>query len=420
LLSSEDRTGGQSTSGIVAIRRFGSHLMRRVVQVIPGPTFGGAANQLIRLRTTLHAHGWDAVAVLPTDPGNAAGRLREAGVEVHQLEMHRARATADPRSHAALLRGLRREVRALRDLIGRLGGDVVQAHGDLNPHAALAARGAGLGLVIQLLDTRTPPPLRRITGPWVARTADVVMTWGRGLGELYPPVLGLGERFVPVLPPIDLSVFGTDPDRRAAARAELGVPDGAVVVGTVGNRNPQKGQDALIRAFAAVRARHPAAVLRILGATSPGHERYEQGLHDAVRAAGLRDPEDVAFVDPGTRVAELLPAFDVMALSSVPRSEGVPTVLFEAMATSLPCVSTDVGAVPEAVEDGITGFVVPPLDDDALAGAVERLVADASLRASMGARCRERAELGSLERVGATYVRAYDLAFDRQRASSSA
>lgn len=384
--------------------------MRRVAHVIPGPTYGGAANQLIRVRPSLRALGWDAIGVLPEDRGNAVPRLRDAGVVVHTLPMHRLRATPDPRSHVALLRTMRSEVGRLRALLRAERIDVVQAHGDLNPHAALAARAEGLGLVVQLLDTRTPPLLRRVTGPWVARVADVVETLGPGLGELYPPVLGLGERHVPVLPPIDVDQFDPGAGARAAARRELDVAEGRVVVGTVGNRNPQKGQDALIRAFAALRAERPELVLRILGATSPGHERYEELLHETVRAHGLREPDDVAFVDPGTRVPQLLPAFDVMVVSSVPRSEGIPTVLFEAMATGVACVTTEVGAVREAVADGETGLVVPPLDDAALREAIGRLVADPALRAQMGERGRARSALASSERVADVYANAYELA----------
>jgi glycosyltransferase involved in cell wall biosynthesis len=120
--------------------------------------------------------------------------------------------------------------------------------------------------------------------------------------------------------------------------------------------------------------------------------------------------------DAGARVPELLPAFDVLALSSVPRSEGMPTVILEAMACGLPVVATRVGAVAEEVVDGQTGLIVEPLDDDALAGALARLAADAQLRGRMGAAGRDRFEQSfRLDVLADIHVRAFELALAHRR-----
>jgi glycosyltransferase involved in cell wall biosynthesis len=94
------------------------------------------------------------------------------------------------------------------------------------------------------------------------------------------------------------------------------------------------------------------------------------------------------FYDPQQRVPELMRAFDIFALTS--RIEGVPTTVMEAMATGLPVVTTDVGAVREVVAEGITGFVVRPADPQAIADAILRLIRDPSLRKSLGESGRER------------------------------
>src|SRR5660397_251 len=88
------------------------------------------------------------------------------------------------------------------------------------------------------------------------------------------------------------------------------------------------------------------------------------------------------------RVPELLPALDLFLLTSVPRSEGVSTTVLEAMATGIPVISTDVGALSEVVVDGVTGRVVTPLDDRAMVEAVAALLDDAEARAHMGAEAR--------------------------------
>jgi glycosyltransferase involved in cell wall biosynthesis len=82
--------------------------------------------------------------------------------------------------------------------------------------------------------------------------------------------------------------------------------------------------------------------------------------------------------------------------------DGLPTVLLEAMAMRLPVVSTGVTGVPEIVDDGVNGYVVPQHDAEALAGALERLLADPALRERLGAAGRDKVErVFNLQRNGA-------------------
>jgi glycosyltransferase involved in cell wall biosynthesis len=107
---------------------------------------------------------------------------------------------------------------------------------------------------------------------------------------------------------------------------------------------------------------------------------------------------------------------DVFVLSSVPRSEGAPTAVEEAMMMKRPIVAANVGAVSELVEDGVAGFLVPALDPAALSDAILRLAANPSLQASMGARGRGRAiALCSVDRCARIHVEAYDRALAHHR-----
>jgi len=99
----------------------------------------------------------------------------------------------------------------------------------------------------------------------------------------------------------------------------------------------------------------------------------------------------VVFLGEREDVPALLAASDIFLLSS--RHEGLPLTVIEAMLAGLPVVSSRVGGVPELVEEGVTGFLVPPGDPPALARALERLVADPDLGRRMGAAGRERALL---------------------------
>jgi glycosyltransferase involved in cell wall biosynthesis len=173
------------------------------------------------------------------------------------------------------------------------------------------------------------------------------------------------------------------PEERAAARRLLGLDEAGVVLMAVGSLKPVKGIDVLIRAAGPVLSSRADSRLALVG---EGPDRAalqalarERGVGGRVVFAGLRDDVDV-----------LLRAADALVLPS--RSESLPTVVIEAMATGLPVVATRVGGVPELVEPERSALVVPPDDEGALRTALERVVESAPLRRALGARGREVAE----------------------------
>jgi glycosyltransferase involved in cell wall biosynthesis len=209
---------------------------------------------------------------------------------------------------------------------------------------------------------------------------------------------------------VDPQLFASTPQRRAAARAELSVPGDALLVGTVGNRNPDKQHGALVRAAAMVRARGVDIWVRILGQPSPAHAEYMARVEAEVGRLGMGDR--VSFVDPGTRVPDLLPALDIFALPS--RSEGLPTVLLEAMSAQLPVVSTDVGSVRELITAEV-GILVPALEDGALAAAIQRLAEDPELRRRLGTTGRRLVEdRYAIDRCAELYAGAFELALSHR------
>ncbi len=122
------------------------------------------------------------------------------------------------------------------------------------------------------------------------------------------------------------------------------------------------------------------------------HEAYRAEILQLIRTLGL----DGHFRILGARktVADVIRLCDILVNASL--TEGLPTVVLEAMACARPVVATNVGGVPECVVDGVTGILVPPGDVEALAAAILRLVEDRGLAACMGLAGRERA----LEVVG--------------------
>src|SRR5262249_46850678 len=145
-------------------------------------------------------------------------------------------------------------------------------------------------------------------------------------------------------------------DRRL--RESAGIPPDASLVGTVGNLYPVKGHTYLIRAAKIILKSRPNTHVIILGRGNLKdtlHQEAESlGIKDRIHLLGYRDD-----------VSSWLRQFDVFTLPSL--SEGLPMSLLEAMAAGVPVVVTGVGGMPEVVSDGLTGFVVPAEDPDALA-----------------------------------------------------
>lgn len=169
---------------------------------------------------------------------------------------------------------------------------------------------------------------------------------------------------------------------RREARAHLGLRDDGFVIGTVGNFRVEKDQATLISAFRMMKQDHPDAQLLLVGLG-----QLEPALRAQVTAFNLHG--SVHFVGARANVFELLPAFDLFALSSV--YEGLGIALVEALASGLPCVATSVGGVPEVFSDGVEGLLVPPRDPAALAAAMSKMADNPEIRAEMGAAAAQRA-----------------------------
>jgi glycosyltransferase involved in cell wall biosynthesis len=389
-----------------------------VLSVIHYPVFGGPHNQAACLAQPLKKRGWDTIVALPAERGNAKTRLLDFGVDVISIPLHRLRATWYPRTQARFATTFAEDINRIRELIRVRSIHLVQVSGLVNPHAAIAARLEGVPVVWQILDTRAPVALRLAMMPFVYTLADTVMSTGMAVANQHPGLPRLSDRLVLYTPPVDISRFRPDNYRRTVSRVRLRIPDDAVAIGTLGNLNPQKRHKDLLRAFLKVRSKSSRVYLRILGASTPSHRAYEERLLAEASELGLVTDGRFAIVDPRQDANLLLPGLDVFALSSPRRSEGIPTVVLEAMSCGLPVVATDVGAVTDVISDGVTGLVTPPSRPFQMAYALSRLVDDPVLRLSVGSAARAKAELDfGIERSADAHADAYSRAVDRRRSS---
>ena len=163
-------------------------------------------------------------------------------------------------------------------------------------------------------------------------------------------------------------------DGRNRVRADLGLAEGTTVVLTVANLREQKDYPNLMAAARIALDALDDVVFLAVG-QGPDEEKVhalhaDLGLGDGFQLLGYRED-----------VPDLLSAADVFVLAS--KYEGYPIAVMEALSMGLPVVSTDVGGVPDTLEEGVQGLLVPPGDPERLAAAIQRLIGDPALRTRM-------------------------------------
>jgi len=169
-------------------------------------------------------------------------------------------------------------------------------------------------------------------------------------------------------------------------RSQLGLGVGTPLISTVANIRPVKGIDVLLRAAGVVCREFPEATFLILGSTLVPDTYAE--LQSLVESTGIRN--NVRFLGKIANPFPILRESSIFCLPS--RSEGFSNALIEAMACGLPCVATRVGGNPEALTEGIDGFLVQSEDYELLADRILRLVRDPQRGLQMGQQARKTVE----------------------------
>lgn len=193
-------------------------------------------------------------------------------------------------------------------------------------------------------------------------------------------------RIVDIPNGIDLDRFSSAHDRRATARARLGIGDGPLVL-IVGHLSEVKGYPVFLRAAEAVSRRVPNCQFAALGGETIA-DGYGTTLRELAGSLGLT--RRMHFLGWRDDVPDVLAAADIVVLPSW--SEGLPLAVLEAMACARPVVATPVGGVARAVTHGVTGLLVPPGDHAELAASVCTLLENRAMAEAMGTEARHLAE----------------------------
>lgn len=387
----------------------------RILHVLHHPVFGGPHNVVALLHAPLAERGYETRALLTNKPGNAAERMRAQGIPVDTVPLQRLRGTKNPLVHARVMWNFWGDVSRIRRAIRATRAQVVELSGPENLHAAAAGRLEHIGVVCKVLgSTGVPKRLRPTLAGLVRGWSDVVMTAGEGT-PYFPEFQPQDLPVVPYYPPVDTTRF--DPAQRSGAvvRRALGLPDGALLVGTVGNVNPDKGHGYFVRAAVLVRQEAPDTRFVIVGSVLDSHRSLFAHIQHVASKAGLAFGRDIQVYTPTGDVADALAAMDVFVQSSV--TEGVSGALLEAMAMARPIVATAVGGTPGVVQDGVNGYLVPSRDPDAIAAKVLRLLRDPGARTAFGDANRQAALANwTLFRAADQHAKAYHIAIERAAA----
>lgn len=330
-----------------------------VLQLITTLDPGGAEHQLLTLIRRLRDRFDFQVAYLK-GAGGLAQRFEALGVPVSRLGIHR---WADPVCLVRLVR-----------LIRGLRPDLIVTHlFKADVYGAMASIGTDIPLVSHKHneDQFLLNPLFGALGLTTASRCRRLVAVSDAVARFHTDRAGFPEeRFVRVLHGIEGEPPGLSPTE---LRRRFDVEEDSLLLGTAARLTPQKGLDTLIRAVKRL-IEHDDRFRFTCLIAGVGEDR--DGLTALCRSLGLE--ERVRLVGRVTDIPAFLQALDIFILPS--RWEGLGVVLLEAMANGCPIVASRVGGIPEVIEDGRTGRLVPPDDPCTLAAAVMDLARDRSHR----------------------------------------
>lgn len=347
-----------------------------VLYCLDNMRLGGSELNAVRTAEQLDRSRFHVTVACLSDDGPLTARYRAAGIRVIRFPVTSLYGVSAVRQGVALAR-----------FISERKIDIVHSH-DMYSNV-FAAPWARLARRPVLITSRRwwhslPNAKLRVANTFAFRLSHCVLANSRAVAGSVRDSDRIPAGRIAVVPNFadDGAFLEPSPAALAALRLELGIPQGAFVVGVVARLVPVKDHATLLRAVAQVRAKHASVHLVLVGdGPSAGSLRElaaELGLAGSVTFAGERAG--------GINLHRL---FDVSVLCSL--SEGFPNTIVEAMAAARPVVATAVGGNEDAVVAGSTGILVQPGSPQQLADAISRLVENPETGIAMGVRGQERA-----------------------------
>lgn len=337
----------------------------RVLHIIPSMGMGGAERMVVDILRSLS----------PGDEFDFHLCALKSGEWFYPYQPNRPPDVLNHRGSWRSLRALLRTVGDLRKVIMKFQPHVIHSHLWFSDFTVgLANYRHGVPHIVHIHDTcewKTSTRVGFRFRRWLYRSVLVrrhvrFVSCSHAVARLHRTAFGILDSQMAVIPyGVDLGVFcpRTPPRQRG----------GTITIGAAGRFVEMKGHEFLIQAFAKVREQSNHPVRLLLAGDGPLRGRYERLIEQ------LRLEEFVSVLGPVSNMAEFYRGLDLFVQPSI-SSEALPITVLEAMACGCPVVGTWVAGIPEAVSDGVNGFLVPPRDVDALAHAILKLCHDSALR----------------------------------------
>lgn len=246
-------------------------------------------------------------------------------------------------------------------------------------YVGIAARLRGIPIVWHIREDPEGKRVKRL-GKWIRLLAKRIFVVSSDLHEHFRET----GKAVKIYNGVDISAFSPGVDG-GAFRDRFGIPSDAFVFGMVGTIEPRKGNIAFLEAAWSLHKADETVYFVMVGGGAP--EAVNEVKQFVEERPGLS--ERVVLTGRLSDMPGVMAGIDVLVMPSL--WEGFPRALIEAMACGRPAVATDVGEVGRIIEDGGTGFVVPPGDTKALAAAMKRCMEMRDRLGEMGARARAKA-----------------------------
>ena len=328
----------------------------RVVEVMATGTNGGAQEHVFNLVSRLDPDFYD-VSIVALSPGSAVRKLQRHGFDVTVIdEPDDVIATATLAAHLADARPDVVHNHMFRaEIVGSKAAIALATAGHRRPFLISTVHSS------RVRSAEDQEQLRRLTP-----SIDRLVVVSRAIDQKVVDE-GRGEaNRVLIYNGVDLERYGTQ-EPCCTLREEYGMEPDSPIVGVVGRLELEKGHPTLLEAWPLVLEQVPGAYLVIVGEGS----RLD-ALHQTVLERGIE--RHVIFTGRRDDIPAITAALDVAVLPSYREAQGL--TILEAMAMSRPVVASNVGGIPEMIEDGVTGLLVPPHDPPALAAAIVRLLTD--------------------------------------------
>lgn len=375
----------------------------KVLNTFIDARLGGPQIRALAVAKGLRDYGIETEFLVPNGEGDFQNRAREDGFTVHLGGYPPIKPFRQVTGNLLFLASSIRSIPKIRTLINHRDIKIVHTNVSVNFHSALAASRSEASLLWHFNDILMPWPVTWFSTSVANRLADEIVVASESVADHY---FNRQQDDVQTLyAPVDTEEFDPDTISPSENRAKLDLTPETVVIGTVGNLNPIKGHEYLLQAIPKVADSidSPLTVLFVGGKLESRRSYYEK-LQEL--ASDLEADIKVRFLGHRSDIPQLLALFDVFVLPSI--SEACPMVVLEAMAMERPVVATEVGGVPEQIEDGEQGWLVPTKQPDAMADAIIDAISRPEEAERRGRNARVKAvEKFSLQRCVEKHVKLY-------------